>query len=102
MDLEGANARQLYQAVIEDAKAGRWGRMDLLSYGTAREEWLTINLELRRPYQDDPDRGDYVNLHIIYTPAMTATARALLDAGLNPQALEPPAMPQGGGEVIVP
>ena len=77
--------------------------MDLLEAGdTAKTDWLTINLELQRAGQGDPDLRDYISLYIIYTPAMTATAQALLDAGLPAEALTPPAdAPLGGGETVV-
>ena len=95
-DLSQEEATRLYEAVAEDAKAGRWGHIDLLSGGTRDVAGpgtapLTSSLEINF---DLMQRGNGLgdtrskSIYIVCTPAMTATTQALLDLGVDPALIE--------------
>lgn len=101
VSLETADSQRLYEALLEDVKAGRWGRYDLMEDGNTKETWLEFSMDFQgnRFSDDSGENMDYTvydSIYIIYTPSMTSTAQALVELGIDPTWLEPPVYDENG------
>lgn len=84
-DLSDREAAAILEAVIRDARADRWGRVDWLGAG-ARDGGiyaLQLSLEFSRENSEDRNqlnRWDWIEINL--RPEMTATVSCLLELGL--------------------
>jgi len=83
----------LYDALVEDVRAGRWGYTDLMDY-SSQESWLELHFEQMKKPTNVPDGAaydsEYDSFYICYTPQMTSLTGALLEIGVPAAALQRP------------
>lgn len=82
VELSDREAAAILEAVARDALADRWGRVDWLEDGKAREgEAYAMGLDLNFLREAEGIRaGDWISITV--RPGMTATTACLLELGL--------------------